>query len=205
MLTVMLACTVLIAWTGCTAAKRYHVLSFFFDGVPDPNALQITSATVAGQVARPVYSHKPYLEGKCDSCHTGGMNSVFEPTNTLEVSSRVCLKCHERVLNEYPIMHGPVVVIECLRCHAPHESNTAHLLAGPSPNICRQCHEPVLLSPRIPEHMDLKASCLDCHFGHGAEKHGMLRPNVPTLESPTTAPTAASQAVMTMAVERHAP
>jgi hypothetical protein len=62
---------------GCSVRKNYKTLSFFFDGVPDPNAPVKASSASANAAAGPndqtapmkLYRHKPYAEGKCDQCH----------------------------------------------------------------------------------------------------------------------------------------
>jgi predicted CXXCH cytochrome family protein len=180
-------------WPGCTSdpQQRYRVLSFFFDGVPDPSL----QATVDGGVVRGrlpggepmvVFSHKPFAEDKCDSCHTGGVNALFRQVPEA-VSNNVCLRCHQDTPSQYPVMHGPVATVECLWCHAPHEANHKWLLREPAPDICLQCHTPELLSPNPPEHMMPRSDCLECHFGHGADQHGLLKKK-PAPIIPTTAP-----------------
>lgn len=195
---IAVACCALVgAWGGCNAQKRYQVLSFFFDGVPDPNAPpEGRRGSLDGRPRARIYMHKPYADGianpnadgTCNGCHTGNPQmSVFETMNTLSIESKVCLKCHDRVLREYPVMHGPVVSVECLRCHAPHESSHPALLAKTSPAVCVQCHDRELLPPPPEEHLNPKADCLECHSGHGALRHGLLKVRPATL--PTTLPT----------------
>src|SRR5689334_20334989 len=65
-------------WAGCTAQKKYQVLSFFFDGVPDPNAPRGASGGRGPGEANGTFqplvasTHKPFVEEKCDACHAGG-------------------------------------------------------------------------------------------------------------------------------------
>jgi predicted CXXCH cytochrome family protein len=169
---------------GCTAEKRYKVLSVFFDGVPDPNAPKVVEGQSQrtmlknGQVVQiVVYTHKPYGENKCAACH-GETSGSFESFQ--KVGSTVCLTCHKNVPNEFPVMHGPVAAVECTICHHPHESTVPHLLREAPPAVCTQCHVPELLSPTPPEHLMPDKSCLDCHVGHGGPAHKLLRAQAPS-------------------------
>jgi predicted CXXCH cytochrome family protein len=177
-------------WTGCTTQKNYKVLSFFFDGVPDPNAPKLAPGQMLmgrqpGGAPIIIYGHKPYQDQNCDACHASGIGTVLRP-ESLNISSTVCLKCHGKIPSEFPVMHGPVATVECLWCHTPHEADTKALLKAHSPDVCLQCHSRELLDPNPPEHMVATASCLDCHFAHGATKHGLLRAG----NTPTTLPAA---------------
>ena len=188
--------------SGCSSEKRYKVLSFFFDGVPDPNAPAVATGDqdeFGGQragngsgAAKPVaFMHKPYGDNQCSACHENARGN-FDDFQKL--SSDVCLKCHDKVRDEFPVMHGPVAAAECNLCHVPHESSIPHLLRDAAPTVCVQCHQPELLSPTPREHLLPDKSCLDCHTGHGSDKHGLLKPNIALMTwpsgngSPTTAP-----------------
>ena len=60
---------------GCgTARERYRTLSFFFDGVPDPDAVKPLSNEGVPVLlnTRVVKQHPPYRDNKCDACHRGG-------------------------------------------------------------------------------------------------------------------------------------
>lgn len=185
-------------WSGCTTDRRYKVLSFFFDGVPDPAeqarlaAAMAAGGNVGGRTAdgRPIlyFSHKPYEQQQCGSCHSG-QGALFRP-DAVDISSSVCLKCHTNVIDRFPVMHGPVAAVECLWCHAPHEADNKALLKEHSPGVCLQCHSRELLDSKPPEHQQANASCLDCHSAHGGEKHGLLRPTY--LEKPSSPTTTLS-------------
>jgi len=174
-------------WSGCTAEKKYKVLSFFFDGVPDPNApaVDLNASVAVDERGKPVHVvlHKPYADNNCAVCH----GSAKEFSDFTKIPSTVCITCHTKIPNQYPIMHGPVSAVECNWCHTPHESQNDHLLKIASPDVCVQCHEPALLPAKVPEHLLAERSCLDCHFAHGGQKHGFLRPVF--LSNATTAPT----------------
>lgn len=183
-------------WLGCSPKKDYRVLSFFFDGVPDPNAppgranadddddVRGNTSAIPRVV---VYSHKPYADNQCNSCHAGSAGS-FESFSKLDAT--VCKKCHEKVPRQYAVMHGPVAVGECLWCHVPHESTIKGMLKDPAPAVCIQCHSRNLLSTNPPEHQMDKSSCLDCHVAHGGERHGLLAAGyLEKMNSPLAPPT----------------
>ena len=82
----------------------------------------------------------------------------------------MCLRCHEEVIDAYPVMHGPVAGVACLWCHAPHDSTVEPLLRTQAPDLCLQCHGLELTTtPQPPEHHDLERDCLACHGGHGGD------------------------------------
>lgn len=160
------------AWAGCSVEKNYKLLSFFFDGVPDPNAPMATVGPLANLGLRqsPTYTiHKPFAEDACVECH--GARFRMEPPGL-----DVCMKCHADVTTRHERMHGPVVAQACLWCHNPHESAYAALLKNEPRQVCTQCHEPALLNVnRVPAHADARRSCLDCHTGHGGASKFFLR------------------------------
>ena len=96
---------------GCSPRKRYQVLSFFFDGVPNPDAPR-GPAGAARRSARgnqTLYVHKPFAEEKCNSCHLNS-EDIFTRAN---IRPNACLDCHAAVQTEHAQMHGPVVNTLC--------------------------------------------------------------------------------------------
>jgi predicted CXXCH cytochrome family protein len=161
---------------GCSHQNRYKVLSFFFDGVPDPNKPAVVSAT--NENGAPikvgiVSIHKPYAAGKCDACHQSTGGEEVGSAQTV-IDSSVCMKCHQDEMHKHAITHAPVAAGACLFCHNPHNSALPHLLATPAPALCTQCHDRSLLGSNPPEHLSETSNCLDCHVGHGEEKRGFL-------------------------------
>jgi predicted CXXCH cytochrome family protein len=172
---------------GCTAQRRYEVLSFFFDGVPDPNAPAVAATEVDAQgnpVIRAVsFAHQPFEEGKCDACHTitGGF-SDFD-----KIDDSVCMTCHPAVPTAYPRMHGPVALGQCSLCHLPHESSVRPLLRDQPAALCTTCHVREFL-PREPRDHFTDRSCLDCHVGHGGTSQGLLHSGSSPVNAPAVAP-----------------
>lgn len=166
--------TAALVWVGCSVEKHFRVLSFFFDGVPDPTIVEAGAKAVefARRTGGTVYTHAPYAEERCSWCHTdaGGMMLAT-------VEARVCVDCHDGVGDEHTRMHGPVAAGACLWCHAPHESTVSALLRVSPQQLCQQCHGATLGRRRaeIPEHSDPQRDCLECHYGHGGEHRAYLR------------------------------
>lgn len=163
-----------LVWGGCSIEKDYDTLSLFFDGVPDPKAMQAAQTGEGGKPASiresPTYSgHPPFLKEQCSDCH-GGRKRLNRN------DSSICLKCHEKVPTEHERMHGPVAAGACMWCHHPHESAQAKLLREPARKVCSQCHDATVLdTTRVPEHADAGKSCLECHAGHGGAQPYFLR------------------------------
>ncbi len=185
-------------WTGCevkVTRTNYKTLSRWFDGVPDPDApegsmRQRRKGTTLPVRAQIVSHHKPYVEEKCAECHA---NKGDRPEFGTATAS--CVKCHDKVAKQYPVMHGPVVSNACLWCHSPHESTLPALLRTDSTQLCTQCHDRRVLSPETAEHQTEKKGCLECHTGHGGTDRRMLKapgisPGPTTQPAPTLGPTA---------------
>ena len=171
---------------GCgTPRERYQVLSYFFDGVPDPDAAkqkiaEDNAGTNRVLTAAIISRHKPYVEAgsdtaKCDEyCH-GRAGIVLD----FDQAYQSCVKCHAKVSTSKEKMHGPVATAACKYCHAPHESTQEYLLKDDPVKVCTQCHQPNLLGDKPAEHRDGTTSCLNCHFGHGGHDSYFLKPTAP--------------------------
>jgi len=153
---------VLSQWVGCSVEKNYELLSKFFDGVPDPNAVGSFDSLAISQ--SPTFSqHQPYIQDQCSVCHPNPSEMLLTKKD-----SKVCLQCHEDRLDEYPYMHGPVAGVACLMCHNPHLSPLAHLLREEAPKLCLQCHE-MNSKYSTQTHQSPDQDCLHCHDGHGGD------------------------------------
>lgn len=176
-------------WIGCTAERRYRVLSVLFDGVPDPNAPASSGDNdefaATGTFKRTGSVHKPFAENNCDACHASSTGK-FEDFDKVEKSA--CAKCHKDVTTQFTYMHGPVALGECRLCHSPHESSAPHLLIDTAPALCLTCHDREFL-PVEPADHQTDRNCLECHVGHGSHQRLLLRDAVkPVLAAPATAP-----------------
>jgi predicted CXXCH cytochrome family protein len=183
-----LGLSTLLLLIGCgTPQQRYHTLSTFFDGVPNPDAPSKTRADDAGHMvmaaSRIVSQHKPYLDNQCAACHQSNSGEIQD----FALAYNACVKCHKQISKSKPLMHGPVALEQCKWCHAPHQSTEPALLKDTPIAVCTQCHDKQLLSNTPPEHVDGKTSCLQCHFGHGGPEHNFLKPTASM--KPSTAPT----------------
>lgn len=164
-------------WAGCSIEKNYQTLSFFFDGVPNPEAKARAAAALTEDMRKSAtYSiHKPFAEEQCAECHSGRIKIT-------DRDSAICMKCHDKIPEQFPRMHGPVAARACLWCHSPHESAEAHLLRKPSREVCTQCHDPALLDGgKVAAHADKSVSCLDCHSGHGGNARMFLKEGISRL------------------------
>jgi predicted CXXCH cytochrome family protein len=178
-------CAAAFLWIGCSPEKHYKTLSIFFDGVPDPHAKTSAangSASGISKLGSPmkqagsiVSIHKPFAEENCTACHAQA-TQIFASA----MDASVCLNCHQKVLDAYPVMHGPVIGRACLWCHEPHESTSRSLLKTMAPSLCTQCHERESLTQRIDGHRLETVSCLDCHTGHGGHALPFLRADATT-------------------------
>jgi predicted CXXCH cytochrome family protein len=160
-------------WVGCSVEKDYKILSFFFEGVPTPEELAAQRSGGLALATAPNYLiHSPYAAEACLECHAS-------PTDMLMTrdDSHVCRKCHEGVVTQYAVMHGPVVGEACLWCHNPHMSGHEHLLRQGSPALCMQCHDEGLMNSLLPAHDAPGTDCLACHQGHGGSTRGFLLPS----------------------------
>lgn len=164
---------------SCSPKISHNMLSFFFDGVPDPleiskissvdtlnisDTAQVISPVV--KIARPsLFMHLPYEQKDCMSCHdkrSPGDLTMSEPG--------LCYSCHENFDNKYKYLHGPVSEGYCSLCHNPHMSETAKLLSRKGQELCYFCHSPEdILS--LKTHTEIENSdCQSCHNPHGMNR-----------------------------------
>ncbi len=160
---------------ACRVEKHYKLLSFFFDGVPPPGAAGAPGRAGAGESA--VFSSHPgYVERRCNECHGDQARFGLFASGFTKLDDSVCTKCHAQVLDEHPMLHGPVAAGACLWCHQPHESPQPWLLTAASPALCLQCHRFQLQeAPPVAHHQDPDRDCLECHAGHGGAHRYFLR------------------------------
>jgi predicted CXXCH cytochrome family protein len=174
----------LILQSGCSSTQNYKTLTFFFDGVPEPeieltgqklDSLARADSTALAQnmvsAQKPLmYYHSPYQEKDCASCHDKSTMGKF--TNP---QPELCYQCHDDFKNTYKVLHGPVAGGQCTACHNPHQSENENLLTRTGQSLCLYCHESNLVMA-LEEHKEIQdANCTDCHNPHGGENKYNLR------------------------------
>ncbi|MHC5113350.1 MAG: cytochrome c3 family protein [Planctomycetota bacterium] len=172
-----------VVWCGCSIERDYEILSFFFDGVPEPGSADAAAGAGGGAGAGGalfaggmVSGHTAYRERRCAWCHGDAAQYGFQTIGFSSLSETVCLDCHTDSL-EHTYLHGPVAVGACLFCHEPHVSRFPSLLVDESPELCLACHQFEFEGQPVSEvHADPTRDCLECHTGHGGDHHYFLRP-----------------------------
>lgn len=173
---------ILLSIYACTSNTRYKVLSFFLDGVPNPNdTLNVANNTneqnrseeknklVQQKQASLYVLHSPYKERSCEDCHDGkGSNQLVMPEPAL------CYECHDDYNDEFSKLHGPVASGNCTACHNPHMSKNEKMLVTAKEDICLYCHkQQYFYSNDVHDGVEL-TECLDCHNPHGGEDRYIL-------------------------------
>jgi predicted CXXCH cytochrome family protein len=184
LLSVLTVVLILIYLSGCSTAKNYKTLSFFFDGVAkkaivtesksndsinNPDTLLL--AQNAGAKPNTQSSiHPPYQDRQCNSCHDQSKMGKL-----VKSPPELCYQCHEDFNSKYKIVHGPVGGGQCTQCHNPHMSANKNLLVRTNQSLCFYCHD----SKQVMEteaHLTIKDSeCTVCHNPHGGENRNFLR------------------------------
>ena len=161
-----------VLFSGCAARTNYKVLSFFFDGVPDPDkvvakAEQKDDAT--GTTAQKGSTHGPFASRNCEGCHQRGMgNQLVLPVEKL------CFKCHNLEVEKAKWVHGPVAAGGCRVCHNPHRSGYPYLLDASLKEVCFRCHEESSVMKNA-AHEDISAGCTGCHNAHASDQKFLLK------------------------------
>jgi predicted CXXCH cytochrome family protein len=174
----------LLVGPACSPSTRYRVLSFFFDGVPEPG----TKPTVGyaspyagfqdegaepGAPPRPpgqLYSHPPYRENRCRSCHDVDSGGVWRTDR-----EGLCESCHQDLYRNDRYVHGPAAINACLDCHHYHGSTYPHMLLDEPTAICQRCHEIERLVTCEFRTSGETQTCTDCHAAHGGNDRFFLK------------------------------
>ncbi len=162
---------------GCApkTESQYKVLSFFFDGVPNP-ALKVEpeegkkNGSAVKDKRLKFTEHGPFAAKQCNGCHQKGTNVLVAPIEEL------CFRCHQLDLKK-GWTHGPVAAGGCRECHNPHSSGYPYLLMAKSSEFCYYCHNKndVL---RSAAHKDMTQECSACHDAHSADNRFLLKKQV---------------------------
>jgi predicted CXXCH cytochrome family protein len=177
---------------GCNTKKNYKLLTFFFDGVPNPAATNgaATSANTTPVLgnARPVpmtfpgakadsfVHHPPYDSGTCKDCHEDRFSVQMKGP-----LKDVCFACHDDFLAGTKVQHQPATYIGrlpgpnlsktaqgCSSCHNPHGSPFRHMLLSESQSLCWECHDNFLTNAaaKFTHPPVVTNNCLNCHQPH---------------------------------------
>jgi len=183
---VVVAAALALSTVACSSSPRarYEVLSFFFDGVPDPDAVEDArggeDGSAGGLVGPQPSFHQPVVDARCSECHgegTGGEGRRSFRGGSWEAVQRAwktCDTCHSDPAEVRPesiviatdaYLHGPVALRDCQRCHHGHQSRYPSLLRTErAETICVTCHEGFGLREGGMAAMD----CSACHDPHRA-------------------------------------
>ena len=155
--------------SGCMTKSNYKVLSFLFDGVPDPEKAVAAGKKEGGKTAgNPNASvHGPYAAKLCEGCHDRSTNRLVRPLQEL------CVTCHDIQLNK-KFIHGPLTTGGCRVCHFPHSSPNRFLLVSDSKDFCFYCHTRSDFE-RNPAHEGADSRCILCHEPHMSDTRYLLR------------------------------
>jgi len=165
---------------ACTSKKSHKVLSFFFDGVPEPDTIEYTvsvDSILNGDTAlveasnkkkNSIFYHSPYQKKDCRSCHNErSMGKTTKPQPDL------CYQCHNDFSEQYKSIHGPVGGGFCTSCHNPHKAKTDKLLLRTEQQLCIFCHDSLLVfNNRYHKEREI-SNCSECHNPHGGDNRFM--------------------------------
>ncbi len=175
---------------ACAETARYRVVSFFFVGVPLPEALRPPEPIVPEPLppvetpapelkrqpdtrvvqAGPIREHPPYKEFRCGACHDMDRGLIRSTPQ-----EGLCRACHGDVPGDMTYVHGPVAVSDCLVCHDPHGGTYPYLLVDEPTAVCFRCHDQDDVLEAEPHATVAGRACTDCHHGHGGEDRFFLK------------------------------
>jgi predicted CXXCH cytochrome family protein len=176
---------IVVIWiSGCSTNEKHKVLSFIFDGVPDPNEIEVVIADdhqkaidslanqeITEKTSKPLlFIHKPYQERKCNDCHD--QNNIGRLQDKMP---ELCYNCHEDLENKYDVLHGPVGGGYCNTCHNAHNSKYENLLTSPGTELCNECHAKEDVFKNKIHDGFIDHDCMECHNPHGGNDRFVLQ------------------------------
>ncbi len=126
--------------------------------------------------------HFPVSDGKCWDCHDPhGSNVAGMLWTPPEEAQQIgfCQMCHKQDVDMAlgkEFVHAPFEEMECLTCHAPHNSIHGGLLTSDVKTLCGECHD-TSDDTWQQIHTDAHAGdlpCSECHSGHASDSKGLL-------------------------------
>ncbi len=180
-ITLMLAVCALYA--GCSEVTKYHVLSFFFDGVPPPEGMEPKEVVgperaegepdQASQPRKPevFFYHAPWQQGQCSECH-----DVRTSYQVSADGAELCRKCHGVYFRyeKSDWVHGPVALGQCSFCHEAHKSEHRNLLTASETDLCLRCHQASDVLQQPYHKAAEEGPCSRCHDPHLAGNRLLL-------------------------------
>ena len=172
----MVCCVMLSLLSGCESKSSYKVLSFFFDGVPNPDDVTADQAESRRQrlaaergSKKGVYrDHGPFGAKKCEACHEKASNKLVLPLEQL------CFKCHTLDVGKKYI-HGPLATGGCRVCHLPHGSSFDFLLVSEPKDFCLHCHSRDDIFRSDIHREAEQQQCTVCHDAHSSDIEHLLK------------------------------
>jgi len=179
---------------GCDRQSRYKVLTFFFEGVPDPNAVRAKAAVSVSTgidentktiiIEKPktpaelaLYKQKHHSRHKflkdCDKCHEGGLRTGIKELR--QPMPDLCYSCHKDFSRLGKYLHGPINVGECVFCHDLHGTLYIKLQKEPQPKLCYNCHRRESISEIENHKKVLDLICTECHDPHVSSLPKMMK------------------------------
>ncbi len=174
-----------VALAACSQTTKFHVLSFFFDGVPPPGvrseAEQASEAGTKGgasagapekpaETSSKYFTHTAYAQHRCGSCHNKQTGNLFR-----RPEEGLCQTCHTDPPGRARFVHGPVAVNACLFCHHPHVAPFPGVTLLDVPELCVQCHDPADLALGAHHDVPNRSRCTECHNPHGGDNRFFLK------------------------------
>jgi predicted CXXCH cytochrome family protein len=181
-----LACVVVLP--ACYTPVRHRVLTFFFDGVPEPGTRPTVgyappTTTEEGELGAPrerpgvvgeIYAHPPYRNDRCGTCHDFRTGEL-----TRTPQEGLCKACHMDIPGRATYAHGPVAVDACLFCHHHHTAAHPKVLRYNATATCFRCHKRADLT-KGPHHETIdQEACVTCHNPHGGADRFFLKRDEP--------------------------
>jgi len=173
---------ILLLIGACSVEKHYRSLSFFFDGVPNPELIRQQAISdsleaiadeneVIAEIGKSDFIlHPPYKERKCDHCHNQGQMGSLN-----ESMPQLCTQCHPNLGMQSTFTHGPARGGYCTQCHHPHKAKEEKLLLQSGRELCLNCHDVNSLFAGDFHDSGDESDCISCHNPHGSENHSLLQ------------------------------
>jgi len=175
--------SIMILVSACSSSSSYSILSFFFDGVPNPNEQKVeiknnnldsskvkTREDILKKANPKFVLHGPYRAKLCSDCH-----NIDQGFKLIKKQPELCYQCHDNFQKAPKFIHGPVAAGYCTECHHPHRSKNKNLLLETGQKLCFKCHTENDIKANE-DHPDIESeNCVDCHDPHGNDEQYFLR------------------------------